>query len=357
MNHNQSYEDNEYLEQGLRGVVIAVQANFYQVKFSFEQQGDRPSTLLCTRRILLKKIGQKVMVGDRVRVEEADWIEGRGVISEVFPRKTELDRPPVANGDQILLVFAVDEPPLEPWQVSRFLVKAQSTGLDICLCLNKSDLITVETKKYWQDRLKSWGYDPVFISVEKNQGLDQLLARLKDKITIVAGPSGVGKSSLINRLIPNLNLRVNAVSGKLQRGRHTTRHVELFELPVSGLLADTPGFNQPMLTCEPQELIYYFPEVRDQLQEQRCQFNNCLHKDEPNCIIRGEWERYEFYLKFLEEVTTFQEKLLNSTDQDQNLKVKIKRSGHKKYEPRLESKKYRQKSRKTKNQKLEDFEE
>jgi ribosome biogenesis GTPase / thiamine phosphate phosphatase len=346
----------------IQGIVIAVQANFYQVKLkpdSLKQQAQEFSstvpTLLCTRRILLKKIGQKVMVGDQVIVEEVDWIEGRGVISHVFPRKTELDRPPVANADQILLVFAVDEPPLDPWQLSRFLVKAESTGLELCLCLNKCDLISISQQKEWDQRLQSWGYQPSFISVEKNEGLAQLLDRLNHKITIVAGPSGVGKSSLINHLIPHLHLRVNAVSGKLHRGRHTTRHVELFELPVTGLLADTPGFNQPFLTCKPTELIDYFPEVKAKLQGQNCQFHNCLHRDEPNCVVRGEWERYEYYLKFLDEVTNFQEKILHSADEDESFKIKITESGKKEYEPRLESKKYRRGSRRKKHQKLQEF--
>ena len=305
MNDNQLVTENEDLNSAILGVVIAVQANFYQVKFTRENLPDQVNqasllpTLLCTRRLLLKKIGQKVMVGDQVLVEEADWVENRGVISHVLPRKTELDRPPVANADQILLVFAIDEPKLDPWQLSRFLIKGEQTKLDIVLCLNKSDLIDNSQKQEWDQYLENWGYKAVFISVKNYKGLDQLLDVLNNKITIVAGPSGVGKSSLINHLIPHLNLRINAVSGKLHRGRHTTRHVELFELPNnSGLLADTPGFNQPFLTCDPKDLIYYFPEVREKLKQQRCQFNNCLHKDEPNCAIRGEWERYTHYLKF-----------------------------------------------------------
>ena len=360
MNDNQFMRENEDLTSAILGVVIAVQANFYKVKFTKENlpnqvnKASSLSTLLCTRRLLLKKIGQKVMVGDQVLVEEADWIENRGVISHVLPRKTELDRPPVANADQILLVFAINEPKLDTWQLSRFLIKGEETKLDIILCLNKSDLIDNFQKEKWNQYLENWGYKTIFISVKNNTGLDQLLEVLNNKITIVAGPSGVGKSSLINHLIPHLNLRINAVSGKLHRGRHTTRHVELFELVNSkGLLADTPGFNQPFLTCDPKDLIYYFPEVREKLKEQRCQFNNCLHKDEPNCILRGEWERYTHYLKFLEEVTIFQAKNLHNSDEDENLKVKIKDSGNRKYEPRLETKKYRRGSRRKKHQNLQ----
>ena len=236
----------------LTGTVIAVQANYYQVKLL----GQSP-LLLCTRRALLKKMGQKVMVGDRVEVVEPDWAGGRGAISQVFPRRTELDRPPVANAQQILLVFALEEPKIEPYQLSRFLIKAETTGLEVYLYLNKSDLLTPEQLEHWRVRLGQWGYNPVFISVHQ-AAIAQIQGQLDQKITVVAGPSGVGKSSLINYLIPDVNLRTSAVSGKLGRGRHTTRHVELFQLPTGGLLADTPGFNQPDLDCQPEELINYF---------------------------------------------------------------------------------------------------
>ena len=117
----------------------------------------------------------------------------------------------------------------------------------MCLCLNKRDLVSEEEQKQWQERLSQWGYNPLLISVDTQQGLDQLREQLNQKITLMAGPSWVGKSSLINTLVPGVAQRVNQVSGKLHRGRHTTRHVELFELPTGGLLADTPGFNQPDL--------------------------------------------------------------------------------------------------------------
>ena len=291
--------DNELL-----GTVTAVQANFYRVKLASRelQPQDAVRYLLCTRRTRLKKIGQKVMVGDRVIVEEPDWQDNRGAISEVLPRSTELQRPPVANADRILLVFAVAEPALDPWQLSRFLVKAESTDLELSLCLNKCDLITDKEQQQWQNRLTNWGYEPIFISIKQQQGIKELWQHLQDNITIVVGPSGVGKSSLIDCLIPAAKLRVGKVSGKLQRGRHTTRHVELFELPGGGLLADSPGFNQPNLTSEPMQLAGYFPEARARLQ-QGCQFSDCLHRDEPNCVVRGDWERYEHYLEFLEQYT------------------------------------------------------
>lgn len=355
---------------GIFGTVVAVQANFYRVRIEEGRRqkaippnplrkGERnypsPQYLLCTRRTRLKKIGQQVMVGDRVLVENPDYSEGRGAIAEVLERTTELKRPPVANAEQILLVFALEEPKLDTWQLSRFLVKAESTNLELCLCLNKADLISEAQQRQWQQRLSSWGYDPVSISIANKAGIEELFPRLEQKISILAGPSGVGKSSLINWLIPEVQQRVNEVSGKLQKGRHTTRHVELFELPGGGLLADTPGFNQPDLDSEPTQLALYFPEARKQLAYGSCQFNDCLHRDEPNCVVRGDWERYEYYLKFLEEAIARQEALQKSPDEESTLKLKIKGSGQHKYEPKLESKKYRRRSRREKHQNLQEL--
>ncbi len=373
----------------LLGTVLAVQANFYKVQLDEEEeretrgQGDKgargegdkgirefsscaasaalastipnPPMLLCTRRTRLKKIGQQVIVGDRVVVEEPDWAGGRGAIADVLPRVSQLDRPAIANVNQILLVFAVTDPPLVPLQLSRFLVKGESTGLDVVLCLNKSDLITSQEQAEIKERLNSWGYQPTFISVYKGINVGVIEKILKSKITVIAGASGVGKSSLINTLIPSANLRVAEVSGKLARGRHTTRHVELFELPGGGLLADTPGFNQPDLDCTPEELVNYFPEARERLTSGNCKFSNCLHRDEPDCVVRGDWERYEDYLEFLEEAIERQTWLKQQADPESNLKLKTKGKGRQQYEPRLESKKYRRVSRKKQQQKLQEL--
>ncbi len=368
----------------LLGTVSAVQANFYQVQLDLRggegkrEGGEKgeggegeaisslssdpssssspyPALLLCTRRTRLKKIGQQVIVGDRVVVEEPDWSGGRGAIADVLPRRSELDRPAIANVNQILLVFAVADPPLEPYQLSHFLVKAESTYLDVILCLNKSDLISTTQQVEIGNRLINWGYKPIFISVNKNINIHEAASFFKDKITVVAGPSGVGKSSLINALIPTAHLRVGEISGKLAKGRHTTRHVELFELPSGGLLADTPGFNQPDLDCTPEELVHYFPEARERLAVASCRFSNCLHRDEPECVVRGDWERYLHYLDFLEEAIARQTKLHQQADPESTIKLKTKGKGQNQYEPKLESKKYRRLSRKSQQQALQEL--
>lgn len=338
----------------LTGTVVAVQANYYRVQLD-EGQSLPLTMLLCTRRARLKKIGQQVMVGDRVIVEEPDWEGGRGAVGEVLPRQSQLERPAVANANQILLVFAVAEPELDWHQLSRFLVKAESTGIHPCVCLNKSDLISYPQLLEVRQNLLDWGYEAIFVSVKQQTGLDLLSKQLAGQITIVCGPSGVGKSSIINYLIPGVQQRVGEVSGKLNRGRHTTRHVELFELPGGGLLADTPGFNQPDLSCEPQELVGFFPEARTRLTEARCQFSDCLHRDEPNCAVRGDWERYGDYLEFLAEVIDRQEALQVQGDAESTVKVKSKLKGSQEYEPKLDTKRYRRVSRRSQNQKLHDF--
>jgi ribosome biogenesis GTPase / thiamine phosphate phosphatase len=327
-------------DSGLVGLVVAIQANFYQVKLE-------AGLLLCTRRARLKKLQQQVMVGDRVVVEEADWAGGRGAIAQVLPRSSALDRPPVANADHILLVFALAQPTIEPYQLSRFLLKAESTGLEVTLCLSKGDLVSEDEQQQWRQRLQQWGYTPSIICVPREWGLSALATQLRHKITVVSGPSGVGKSSLINWLVPPARLRVAAVSGKLGKGRHTTRHVELFELPAGGLLADTPGFNQPDLDCAPQDLALYFPEIRHRLASANCQFNDCSHRDEPNCAVRGDWERYAYYLDFLADAIAHQQALNASGNQESNLKLKSKGQGQQEYEPKLIAKRYRRTSRRS----------
>jgi ribosome biogenesis GTPase / thiamine phosphate phosphatase len=339
-------------ELTLTGTVIAVQANYYRVQLH-EPVRLETAVLLCTRRARLKKLGQQVMVGDRVVIEEPDWEGQRGAISEVLPRHSELERPPVANAAQVLLVFSMADPVIDAYQLSRFLVAIEGTGLQILPCFSKADLVSADEQQQWRDRLHNWGYTACAISVYTGLGLTRLQQELQDKITVLAGPSGVGKSSLINALVPALALRVGNISEHWKRGKHTTRHVELFDLPEGGLLADTPGFSQPTLNYLPDELIYCFPEGRDRLQEGSCQFKDCLHRSEPGCLVRGDWERYPNYLEFLEESLAYQTQLRQTRNPESRMKVKSSQSGTESYEPKLETKRYRRASRRTQQQGLD----
>lgn len=339
----------------LVGIVIAVQANFCQVQIDPATPMVGGKLILCTRRARLQKIGISAIVGDRVTIDEIDWQGLKGVVIDVFPRHSLLDRPPVANADRILLVFALAEPALDSFLMSKFLVKAESTGLQVSLCLNKSDLVTDVERQDWCDRLSEWGYQPIVISVETGLGVKELQLELDRQITVFAGHSGVGKSSLTNALIPDSNIRVATVSGKLSRGRHTTRHVQLFTMPTGGLIADTPGFNQPDLSCSPTELPGYFPEIRQRLATAHCQFSDCTHRDEPNCVVRGDWERYPHYLDFLADSIAWEQQLQSQPKLENSLKQKSG-TGTKKYEPKLESK-YRQISRHTILQSLDELSE
>ncbi|CAN1211759.1 small ribosomal subunit biogenesis GTPase RsgA [Tumidithrix helvetica PCC 7403] len=353
--------------ENLTGTVLAVQANFYRVSLDrvnlyalaaihgIEDSSIATKELLCTRRARLKKIGQQICVGDRVVIQEPDWQGNRGAIAEVAPRHNLLDRPPIANVDRVLLVFALADPEIELLQLSRFLVNIEASDLDIVLCLNKCDLVTEAERQTWCDRMQNWGYAPIAISTYTGEGIAQLKQHLSTGVTVAAGPSGVGKSSLINFLIPELKLRVGEVSQRLGHGRHTTRHVELFPLDdrATGYLADTPGFLQPALPKTPMELAYCFPEARQRLASGTCQFNDCLHRDEPNCVVQGDWERYAHYSLFLDDVEAYYSKARDTTKTESTLKTKSGTGGQVQHEPRLVTKKHRRTSRRTDLQKLD----
>ena len=293
------------------GLVVALQANYCWVVL--DQPGpEGQERLLCTRRTRLGKSGQRICVGDRVQVDGIDWPAGRAAVSAVEPRRNLLQRPLVANVDQVVVVVALAEPTPDPLQITRFLLTAEACGQPLQLVLSKADLVPQVELRDWCGRLNRWGYDalPVALGAQpqaQTTGLDLLRRRLiRPGIAVVCGPSGVGKSSLLNALLPELELRVGSVSGRLRRGRHTTRHVELFPLPGAEagctLLADTPGFNRPELPSRPQDLAALFPELRRQLAQGACRYSNCLHLGDPGCAAGQDWERYPLYRQCLEEI-------------------------------------------------------
>ena len=294
----------------LKGIVVALKANFLIVEIDYKNFKDdsvdqlyEKIRLLCTRRSKLNYQGLFIDVGDIVCVESIDYNNKRAVISEVEPRKSFLKRPAVANVTLVSICISVDEPLFDMEQTSRFLLTAECANIEPLIILTKIDLITKNDLILYINKFKSWGYDCIPVSIHNSQGIDSLIERFrKTKLTVLAGPSGVGKTSLINHLIPTVSLPTSSVSKKLKRGTHTTRHVELFAIGNGSLLADTPGFNRPEIVCEPSDFAFLFPEFRTQLSNSQCKFRNCLHRDEPGCVIDKDLERYPFYRENLEEM-------------------------------------------------------
>nr|AUG32404.1 GTPase EngC [Paulinella longichromatophora] len=287
-------------QQRYKGLVIALHANFYQVRLHDEGLNGT-NELLCIARTRLTQKGERICVGDQVEVEAVDWKEKRAAVAYISPRLSILERPMVANCTKILVVIALIQPNINADQLSRFLLSAEATDLPIDIVFNKSDLVDSCLAKQWQERVKKWGYHSFLVSSVTTTGMEQLRQSLNNSnISVICGPSGVGKTSLINTLIPSLSLKVGKVSGRLQRGRHTTRHVQLFPVGTSGMIADTPGFNRPNLPKDPHRLGWLFPEIRNAFTRKPCRFRNCLHQRELGCSVGTEWERYNFYIQSLE---------------------------------------------------------
>lgn len=264
----------------MQGKIIKGIAGFYYVDVAGS------GVYECKAKGIFRKEKIKPLVGDNVEIEVLDEAEKTGNIMEILPRKNELIRPASANVDQALVVFAVTKPAPHFYLLDRFLVMMEIQEIPVILCFNKEDIGEEEEMEKLREIYEGCGYPCLFISARKERNIDEVRKLLQGKTTVIAGPSGVGKSSLINRLQPEANMETGAVSRKIERGRHTTRHAELFPIDGESYIMDTPGFSSLYLPeIEKEELKYYFPEFAPY--EGKCRFQGCDHIHEPDCAVKA----------------------------------------------------------------------
>lgn len=283
------------------GKIIKALSGFYYVLSDGE-------ITQCRGRGVFRKNKVTPLVGDYVEFQADN--ETEGYIMKVFERKNELVRPPIANVDQAILVFSAREPDFSTTLLDRFLVLVESKDIAPLICITKMDLLQqdeIREIEEYAEHYRSFGYEVVVTSSKTEQGIEELSPYMRDKTSVFAGQSGVGKSTLLNVIKPELDLKTAMISSHLGRGKHTTRHVELIHID-DGLVADTPGFSSLEFTdIEVEELPQCFPEMVEA--SEQCKFRGCLHINEPKCAVKNAVDtgdipsyRYDHYLTFHQEI-------------------------------------------------------
>ena len=244
----------------------------------------------CKAKGIFRKSNLKPLVGDNVEIDIIDEEKKLGNVTDIFPRKNQLIRPPVANVDQAVILFAIVKPDPNYNLLDRFLISMRQQNLPVIICFNKQDIATPQEKQELYDAYEKCGYKVLFISVIEEKGLDELKELLRGKTTTLAGPSGVGKSSLLNKLVPDAKMQTGELSRKIERGKNTTRHSELFFVNENGncqgtYVIDTPGFTSlEMRDVTTDDLMQYYPEFEPY--EPECRFGGCSHIAEPECGVK-----------------------------------------------------------------------
>jgi len=262
----------------------------------------------CKAKGIFRKENQKPLVGDDVEIQILDEEEAKGNIEKLLPRKSELIRPAVANIDQALVIFAIVKPQPNFNLLDRFLIMMEQQGIPCIICFNKADIDEKQEGASYEEIYRSSGYETLQVSAKDGQGLEQLKEMLVGKTTTVAGPSGVGKSSIINELQSSIKMETGAISTKIERGKHTTRHSELIAMEANTYILDTPGFSSlGLFDMEKEDLTKYYPEFVSH--EKYCKFAGCAHMNEPVCGVKEAVEdgeisglRYENYKLLYQEL-------------------------------------------------------
>lgn len=263
----------------MQGKIVKGIAGFYDVHI--EGKG----VFACKAKGIFRKEQRKPLVGDNVEMDILDENALTGNITGILPRRNALLRPAVANIDQALVIFAIVRPDPNYNLLDRFLASMHRQGIDSIICFNKQDIASNEEKENLQKAYGACGCHVVYASAQENEGIEELKALLQNKTTAVAGPSGVGKSSIINRLQSGICMQTGDISKKIARGKHTTRHSELIYIQDSTYIMDTPGFSSLHLAdMEKEELKNYYPEFA--AYEPMCKFQGCVHIHEPKCAVR-----------------------------------------------------------------------
>ncbi|MBD5548150.1 MAG: ribosome small subunit-dependent GTPase A [Lachnospiraceae bacterium] len=262
----------------MNGKIIKGIAGFYYVHTS-------AGLVECKAKGIFRKDKIKPLVGDDVEIELTDETPLTGNIVQILPRRNALIRPASANIDQALVIFAIVKPNPNYNLLDRFLITMEKQKLKAVICFNKKDIAAPEERRELEEAYGRCGYQVLFVSGIGRQGMDEIRKCLKGKTTVVAGPSGVGKSTIINALYPEANMETGEISRKIDRGKHTTRHAQLFALDEDTFIMDTPGFTSLSLgEMEKEELQGYYPEFAEY--EKNCRFGGCAHISEPVCGIK-----------------------------------------------------------------------
>nr|WP_075486767.1 ribosome small subunit-dependent GTPase A [Prochlorococcus marinus] len=285
------------------GLVTKKYNEFFLVDLINQENYENQIRFLCKVKKSINFKDQLIYVGDEVEIDHIDLRSKRALITSLLKRKNLLIRPSVANISNIYIIFSVEEPELNLSQVNRFLISAESMGVEVSLVLTKCDLISEKRRLFLLDKFAQWGYKAISLDLKNSNNFNTLLAELKKKkCSIFMGPSGVGKTTLLNMIIPGLQNSTAPVSNKIKRGKNTTRNVELFSILNRSYIVDTPGFNMQPFDVDIRLLPNLYSEIFKQVTEKgiKCKFRNCLHLDDEGCNLDKSFERYPFYKEMIE---------------------------------------------------------